>query len=88
MYRRIYYDGSKIYLWETLPDGKNVKTVYDHEIEYYIPDKSRKSPIRDIFETPVLKQSTKNRQALRDLAQAGIRLYETDIAEPIKFLHK
>ncbi len=88
MYRRIYYDGSKIYLWETLPDGKNVKSVINHEIEYYIPDRTKGSPIKDVFGNPVIRQVTKNRSALNELLSSGIKCCESDIPESIKFLQK
>lgn len=88
MYRRIYYDGSKIHLWETTPEGKRVTETIKHEIEYYIPDKKGISHIKDIFGKPVIKQTSKSRFAVNELKSTGIKCCETDIPETIKFLQK
>jgi DNA polymerase elongation subunit (family B) len=88
MYRRIYYDGSKIYLWETLPDGKRNHETIHQEIEYYIPDKKGISHIKDIFGHPVIKQVSKTRYAVNKLKSCGVKCCETDIPETIKFLQK
>lgn len=88
MFRRIHYDGSRIHLWETTPEGKNVKETIDHEIEYYIPDLHHESKITDIYGNPVIRQTTKSRTALAELLNGGIKCCETDIPETVKFLQK
>lgn len=88
MFRRIHYDGSKIYLWETLPDGKNNREIFDHEIEYYTPDETGTSSISDIYGTPVKKNSGKNKSTINDLIASGITVCEADLQETTKFLQK
>ena len=85
MYRRIHYDGSKIHLWETI-DGKAVNSVTDHEIDYYVYDKTGEST--DIFGNTVKKQTARWRKEVNGVTDAGIKCCETDIPEVIRFLQK
>ena len=87
MYRRIYYDGTRIHLWETTLEGKRETSVHNDDIEYYIPDNTGTSPITDIFGNPVMRQTSKSRSIVTDLA-SSMNCCETDIPEVTKFLQK
>lgn len=86
MFRRIFYDGSKIHLWETI-EGKNIHEVIDHEIEYYVYDDKSTDGITDIFGKPVRRFKSKSRKEISDLNPVNT-CCETDIPEVTKFLQK
>lgn len=88
MFKNIYYDSykNKIHLWEIV-DGKHKYETFDHEVEYYIEDKTRKSKITDIYGTPVVKRVAESTKSLRELRKMT-KLYESDISEEVKFLQK
>lgn len=90
IFKNIYYDSwkNKMHLWELEDDGKTSYKTFDHEIEYYTLDKTGKSEIKSIFGEPVSRHVTKNKNALKELKESGERLFESDLDETIKFLHK
>ena len=88
MFRKIFYGNSKMHIWETLPDGKRVTEVMDHEIEYYVYDDKTPTIYTDIYGNPVRKCTAKNKQEINNLIECGIRCCETDIPEVVKFLQK
>ena len=90
MYKRIYYDqnNNKIYMWYVDTDGCHRKLVETPEIEYYIPDKTMKSPIVDIYGTPVKRQTSKSVYDLRDFIKNGVKTCEASLPEDMKFLHR
>ena len=90
MYKRIWYDflAGKMWLWELQKDGSTLKMEYDHEIEYYIPDKLRESKTTDIYGNPVLKCTARNKSKIRQLKESGISCCESDLPEETKFLQK
>lgn len=88
MFKNIYYDSykNKIHLWEIV-DGKHKYETFDHEVEYYIEDKSKQSKITDIYGTPVIKKIAESTKSLRELRKMT-KLYESDVSEEVKFLQK
>lgn len=88
LFKNIYYDSykNKIHLWEIV-DGKHKYETFNHEIEYYIEDKTRKSQITDIYGTPVVKKIAESTKSLRELRKMT-KLYESDVSEEVKFLQK
>lgn len=88
LFKNIYYDSykNKIHLWEIV-DGKHKYETFNHEIEYYIEDKTRKSQITDIYGTPVIKKIAESTKSLRELRKMT-KLYESDVSEEVKFLQK
>ncbi|MFW6219530.1 MAG: DNA polymerase domain-containing protein [bacterium] len=90
-FRRIFYNNktNRIFLWETDDDNKTTKYSIKPDIEYYIPDNSKKSDITDIWGTPVKKQISKSVKDMREFSNtSGINTCETSISEEIKFLQK
>ena len=89
MFSNIYYDSfkNKIYLWEIV-NGKVKQTVHDHVVEYYVDDPEMKSPIRDIYGNSVIKKEASSRKALTELRKSKLKMYESDLPEEVKFLHK
>ena len=90
-FRKIYYNNktNRIFLWETDDDGQNKKYSIKPEIEYYIPDKTKKSNITDIWGNPVEKKTSKSVRDMREFSDSsGIDTCETSISEDIKFLQK
>lgn len=89
MFKSVYYDPfrKKMHLWH-YENGKNVYSVLDHEIEYYIKDPEGKSEIKSKEGIPVIKRIAKDRNSLKLLKDAGEILYESDLKETVKFLHK
>ena len=87
MFKNIHYDirKNKIYLVEHI-NGKDVKYQDDVEHYYYTEDKTKKSKITDIYGTPVTRQSTENRKAIKALKDSGVKTFETDVNVEIKFL--
>lgn len=90
-FKNIYYDSwkNKMYLWEYDSDTDRTEMKeFDHEIEYYVLDKSGKSDITDIEGNPVVRKVTKNKSLLKELKESGEKLCESDLNECVKFLHK
>ncbi len=89
MYRRVYHDykNNKIHLWETV-DNVNKHEVFDQPIEYYMPDISGTSNIKDIFGNTYKKASAYNKKTIRELKNMGVKLCESDLSESIKFIQK
>lgn len=90
MFKSVYYDShrNKMHLWEIDNDGKTVYNCYDHDIEYYVKDPSGESEIKDPFGVPVIRKVASSRKSLKMLKESGETLYESDLSEEIKFLHK
>jgi DNA polymerase elongation subunit (family B) len=89
MYKRIYHDmqRGKIHLWEFI-DGRTRKRVIDHPIEYYVPDDSGTSDIKDIFGNPVKKMISDDYFRMKEIRNTGLKLCESDIGETTKYLQK
>lgn len=90
MFKNIYYEPwkHKMHLWEIDENGNNVYQVLDHEIEYYVLDKTGKSPIKNIEGQSVIKRVARDKDSLKSLKDSGEILYESDLNEEVKFLHK
>ena len=90
IFKNIYYDKykNKMLLWELDDNGETELKTLDHEIEYYVQDPTKKSSIKDIYGNPVIRQVTTNKDKLKDLKESGTKLYESDLSEESKFLHK
>jgi DNA polymerase elongation subunit (family B) len=90
MFKSVYYEPwkKKMHLWESGEDGSTDYKVFDHEIEYFIKDPSGKSPITSIEGIPVIRKVTSSKDNLKTLKEAGEILYESDLSEEVKFLHK
>jgi DNA polymerase elongation subunit (family B) len=76
-----------MHLWE-LKDGKTTHEVIEHKISYYIEDKTKTSPIKDIYGTYVTQQFTDSRNKLKSIKEAYGKLFESDLSEEVKFLHE
>lgn len=89
MYKRIYYDkyNNKIHLWEVI-NGKTVKKEEELKLKIYIPDKSKKSPIKDIYGNSVKPKYVKNYDDIKNFKETGIKTYEGDINGESKFLQE
>jgi len=89
LFKSVYYDeyNNRMHLWE-IKDGRTTHEVIDHQIAYYVEDKTKTSPISDIYGTKVTKQYTDNKRNLKDLKSAYGKLYESDLSEEVKFLHE
>jgi DNA polymerase elongation subunit (family B) len=86
MYTRVYYDAyhNKIYCIEK-ENGKRNRIELSPTFDYYIPDKSGKSSIKDIYGNPVVMQSSETKKDMEMVAGA-MQSCETDIAQDTKFL--
>ncbi len=89
MFKRIYYNNktNRISLWETV-DGKSKKVECNPAIEYYVPDTTGKSDIKDIYGNPVILQKSKTKKEGMSVKEAGIKTSELTLGEDIKFLQK
>ncbi len=90
-YKNIFYNkmSNRITIWEINDEGKTVKRRVRPDIEYYIEDESKESPISDIFGTPVKKQVSRSVKALRRAIEMGnLKTCEANIEQDIKFLQK
>ena len=89
MFKRIFYDSyhNKIYHWYVGEDGKNHKEIVTPKFEYYVPDKTGKSEIKDIYGTPVIMKTSKSKKDMKEVATCT-NTSETDIPEDVKFLHR
>jgi DNA polymerase elongation subunit (family B) len=90
MYKRIFYDNyhNKIHFWYLDENGKNRHEEITPDLEYYILDKTGKSPITDIYGNPVIKQVAKDRQSIKILKECGEKTFEANIPQDIKFLQE
>ena len=86
----VYYDSwkNKMHLWELDDNGKPNHLILDHELEYYVLDKTGTSNITSEFGEPVVRKVAKNRQAIEQLKESGERVFESDIKQTVKFLQK
>lgn len=90
MFKNIFYEPwkNKMHLWELNDNGETEYKTFDHKIEYYVKDRSGNSQIKSIDGVPVIKQETSNRDIIKQLKASGERIFESDLAEEVKFLHK
>lgn len=90
MFKNIFYEPwkGKMHLWELNDNGETEYKTFNHEIEYYTVDKTGKSEIKSIYNEPVIKHISKNKDALNVLRDSGEKLFESDLSEEVKFLHK
>jgi len=88
MFNNIYYDNSngKISLWET-EDEHRSKIEETPAIEYYVPDQTKKSSIKDIYGNVVVLQTSKTIHDMKYVA-SSVSTCETDVAMDIKYLQK
>lgn len=86
----VYYDSwkNKMHLWELDDNGNPNHLILDHELEYYVLDKTGTSNITSEFGEPVVRKVAKNRQAIEQLKESGERVFESDIKQTVKFLQK
>ena len=89
MFTNIYYHSykNKLYLWE-LDNGRKKRYSISPKFNYYLKDNTKKSDIKDIFGTPVVKKSTSSRFDLQQLMNSGTVCYEAKIPMDIKYLHE
>jgi len=87
-FNRIYYDRfkGKIHLWYT-QDSKRYHDELEHEIEYFIENPKAKE-YKDIFGTPVERKLAKTKKFVTKAKEMGKRVFNGDIPEEMKFLHK
>lgn len=92
-FNAIHHDrrSDKIIVSETVEteDGKikRVKRTFPVENFYYKKDPTGKSKITDIYGTPMIREVAKDKWALKELAESGAYLCESDIPATTKFLH-
>jgi DNA polymerase elongation subunit (family B) len=88
-YSNVYYDwGQKaIHLWE-FENGVRTYHKIPHLVEYYVDDKEKKSNITDPYGNHVTLKTSKDMWELKRLRESGIKMYESDIPEEVKFLQK
>jgi len=87
-FTRIHYDAyhNKIYCIEN--DGTERRKIeFSPKFEYYVPDPTGQSEIKDIYGNPVKLTEAEKRKDMQLVAQS-IKTCETDIPMDIKFLHK
>jgi len=89
MFKRIYYNqkSNKIQLWE-INNGKTVKIEEKPELVFYIPDKTKKSEITDIYESPVVPKIAEDIDRMKAFRETGIKTCETDIPIEVKYLQQ
>lgn len=90
IFSSVYYEPwkKKMHLWEIQDDGKTKYFTFDHDIKYYVLDKTGQSPIKSLDGLPVVKRYAKNKEAIHQLKDSGERVFESDLSEDIKFLHE
>ncbi|MFW6247074.1 MAG: DNA polymerase domain-containing protein [bacterium] len=88
MFTRIFYDNYKnrLYCIENV-DGKRHKIDFHPTFEYYVPDPTGQSDIKDIYGNPVKLQVSETRKGMKEVA-ACTKTCETQISEDVKFLQK
>lgn len=83
------YNSNTITLWENTEGGGTKKISLNPDIEYYIPDSSGKSPIKDIWGNSVKIQTSKTIKDMKSfVSTANIKTCEASISQDIKFLQK
>ena len=87
-FKNIYFDykTNKIHLWEVF-NNKTVKYEDEFENFYYIEDKTKTSPIVDIYGKSVIKEFGSS-EKVKVLKSAGHYICESDISTDIKFLQE
>lgn len=90
MYKRVHYNSylNKINLWEINEKGRTVHKEITPELKFYIEDKTKKSPIKDIYGNPVIQKTAKTQAEMRKYKDTGILTCETDFSGTTKFLQE
>lgn len=88
-YGNVYFDSYKniVHLWEFV-DGNRFYKKINHQIEYYVKDATGKSTIKDPFGVPVTLQTAQSIYKLKEEREYGNGLFESDIDQETKYLHK
>ncbi|MFW6272892.1 MAG: 3'-5' exonuclease, partial [bacterium] len=86
----VFYDSYRNTLYHKWIDetGKRRVEKFSPKYEYYIEDKTGKSEIKDIYGTSVVHQETDSRDGLKSIVLSGVKCYEHDIPQDLKFLQK
>lgn len=88
MWTRIYYDSYKNRLYcNEYENSKRKKIDFSPKFEYYVPDPTGQSDIKDIYGNSVKLQTSETRKGMKEVASCT-RCCESDISEDIKFLQK
>ena len=91
MYKRIWYDRkhNNIHMWVVDDDLKHRYIKENPAIEYYVQDKTGKSPLRDIYGNPMKLQSSKDVFAMKDFLKISrSKTCEASLSEDTKYLHR
>lgn len=88
MYLGVHYDWKKNNIYHKYIDeeGKRRTEKISPKYTYYIEDTTKKSSIKDIFGTPVVKKETDSRDGYKSIV-TNTKTWETDINPALKFLN-
>ena len=88
-YKRIHYDNrnNNAYIWYFDEQGEH-KVKFKPDVDYWVLDKSNKSPIKDIFGNPVVRKIAENSYEMKDsLRVLNCSSSESNVAMETKILH-
>jgi DNA polymerase elongation subunit (family B) len=88
-FKKIFYDAQHNKIFHSFYDeeGEIHQEEIRPSIEYYVPDRTGKSSIRDIYGNPVILQSSDTLEGMKNVVAVN-KTYESDLSEDIKFLQK
>ena len=86
-YKNCVYDRFNKCIWLKEIHDVDFKKI-PFEFDYYAPDPSGTSPIKDIHGRPIKRHTAADRAAIKQLVDSGVKLVESDLSEVVKFLHE
>ena len=86
-YKNCVYDKFNKCIWLKEIHDVDFKKI-PFEFDYYAPDPSGTSPIKDIHGRPIKRYTAADRSAIKQLVDSGVKLVESDLSEVVKFLHE
>lgn len=85
-YKHCFYDSwSKNILIRYSGETQYVKIPYQKD--YYIEDPSGKSELKDVYGVPMIRKTNFDKENIKSLKAAGIKIAESDLKEEVKYLH-
>lgn len=89
MYKNVFYDRESNTIYEREVGSLEYKK-YPYVFKYFMPDPDKKSKIRDCFGVPMKQMvcNTKEDFATYKVLKKKMRLAESDLKAPVKFIHE
>lgn len=86
-YKNCVYDRNNKCIWLKEIHDLDFKKI-PFEFDYYLPDPTGHSMIKDIHGRPIKRCVATDKNAIKNLVNSGVKLAESDLSEVVKFIHE